>query len=161
MISDYVWWFYIVISKKIPIVCASSLAVFSWVEQAFSFTCHICWALKLVGCFWNMEIGENTAAVSIQKRRYLGVGCIYAFYWNISCSNFVNVKLQLECWTASLNMAGQKISPYSWHSRKLCHLIKKKKKRAENLRHIMFSEETTLFQSSKKNSKEIVFFLKR
>lgn len=126
LISDYVWWFYIVISKKIPIVCASSLAVSSWVERAFPFICHICWALKLMGCFWSMEIGENAAAVTISKKRYLGVGCIYAFYWSISSWKFVNVKLQLECWTASLNMAGQKIFLYTWHSRRLCHLIKKK-----------------------------------
>lgn len=66
-----------VISKsiqEIPIVRASGLAVCCWVQQAFSFTCHIFWALKLMGCFETecfhscMEIGENTAPVSIWKR---------------------------------------------------------------------------------------------
>lgn len=111
--------------KRFPF-CVHWTWISSWVEQTFSFTCHICWALRLRGCFWNMETGENTAAVSTLKERYLGVGCIFAFYWSIFGSTFVNVKLQLECWTTSLNMAGQKIPPHSWHRRKLCHFIKKK-----------------------------------
>lgn len=142
--------------KRFP-SCVHWAWVSSWFEEAFSFTCHICWALKLMGCFWNMEAGENTAAVSTLKERYLGVGCIYAFYWSISGSTFVNVKLQLECWTTSLNMAGQKIPPHSWHRRKLCHLIQKKNW-AERWKHIMFSEEIKLIQSFKRISKEILLY---
>lgn len=114
------------------------------------------WVVFETECFPScVEIGENTAPVSIRKRRYLGVGCVCTFYWSFN-SNLVNVKLQLEYWTASLNIAGKKVSPYSLHSRKLSHLVKKKKRNisAETQRHKMFSEETACFQSSKENSKE-------
>lgn len=55
------------------------------------------WVVFETECFPScMEIGENTAPVSIRKRRYLGVGCVCTFYWRIFNSNLANVKLKLE-----------------------------------------------------------------
>lgn len=148
------------ISKKIPIMSAFSLAFSSWVEQAFSFTCHICWALKLMGCFWKMEIDKNTAAVSILKERCLGVVGAFMHFTGASLVQ------PLWMWSCSWSVEPQ---VWTWLGRKYLHIhdteencaTSLKKNWAEHWKHIMFLEEITLFQSFKKNSEEILFFLKR
>lgn len=61
-------------------VCASNLAVSYWVQEAFSFTHHIYWAPKLIGCFW--------------IRMFL---FMHGNRWKHSTSNYLKEKV-FRCW---------------------------------------------------------------